>query len=197
MQHGCHHQKQLKQIDGILPILATSNAKEDDILIEIAKKNNILYFRGDLKNVSKRVFDCIAEFKLEGFFRINGDSPIIDKFLIEKALTLFPEFDFITNLHPRSYPYGISVELISAKIFSQHQKNFNEDEQEHITKYFYKNQKVVNTINLMANDKYNTEIVLTIDDMDTYLNFWKIYNAYPNLTSLEIEKIITIINKIK
>ena len=49
----------------------------------------------------------------------------------------------------------------------------------------------------MANDKYNTEIVLTIDDMDTYLNFWKIYNAYPNLTSLEIEKIITIINKIK
>lgn len=186
---------QVKDIKEIEPILATSNEKEDDILIEIAKKHRIIYFRGDLRNVSKRIYDCIQQFNLTGFFRINGDSPIIDKSLLKKALTLYEKFDFITNLSPRSYPYGISVELLKADVFLKHQKDFDEEQQEHVTKYFYKNKDCLNIVNLTSEKSYNTDMILTIDDMETYHNFWKLFNQHPNINSLNIQEILTLINK--
>ena len=36
-------------------IVATTKNKEDDIIIEVLKKNKINYFRGDEKNVLKRI----------------------------------------------------------------------------------------------------------------------------------------------
>ena len=186
---------QLKDIKGIEPILATSNGKEDDILIEIAKKHSIRYFRGDLRNVSQRIYDCIKQFNLTGFFRINGDSPIIDKSLLEKALTLFEKFDFITNLSPRSYPYGISVELLKADVFLEHQKEFDEEQQEHVTKYFYKNKECLKIVNLTSEKIYNSDMILTIDDMETYQKFWELFNQHPNISSLNTQEIVTLINK--
>lgn len=188
---------QLKDINEIEPILATSNGKEDDILVEIAEKHDIKYFRGELKNVSKRICDCIQQFNLAGFFRINGDSPIIDKCLLKKALSLFDKFDFITNLSPRSYPYGISVELLKSDVFLRYQKEFNEEQQEHVTKYFYKNKECLSIVNLTSEKTYNSEMIFTIDDMETYQSFWKLFNQYPNILTLNTQEILTLINRIE
>jgi spore coat polysaccharide biosynthesis protein SpsF len=177
--------------------LTTSNREDDKILTDIAKKNKISYFCGDLDNVSKRVHDCVKHFNFTSFFRVNGDSPIIDKALLRKALTLIHDFDFVTNLSPRSYPYGVSVELIKSDTFFKYQKKFNKDQQEHITKFFYENNEFIKTINLISDIGYKPDTVLTIDDMNSYQTFWKLFSEHPNVLDLSVKEIITLINKNK
>ena len=44
----------------LIPLICTSNQKNDDRLIKIAKKNKIKYFRGSSKNKMKRWKDCAS-----------------------------------------------------------------------------------------------------------------------------------------
>ena len=46
--------------------------------------------------------------------RISGDSPLIDPSIILKGVGLYKSgsYDLITNIFPRSYPVGQSVEII-------------------------------------------------------------------------------------
>jgi spore coat polysaccharide biosynthesis protein SpsF (cytidylyltransferase family) len=50
----------------------------------------------------------------------------------------------LTNVFPRSFPIGMSVEIINSKFFLK-KKIFIKDKisKEHITTYFYKNEKKI------------------------------------------------------
>ena len=53
IEHLLSRVQKVKYVDKI--ILATTNLKSDDELVTVAKKNNVSYFRGDNKNVLRRV----------------------------------------------------------------------------------------------------------------------------------------------
>ena len=59
-------------------VIATSKNKTDDKLIKILKKFKLKYYRGDLKNVAKRLCKAAELNKAKYFLRINGDSPLIN-----------------------------------------------------------------------------------------------------------------------
>ena len=54
----------------------------------------------------------------KSFVRISADSPLIDPSLIDKAVTLFKKnrFDIVTNVFPRTFPKGFSVEVVNSKL---------------------------------------------------------------------------------
>ena len=70
-------------------VVATSNNKSDDNLVNLLKKNNINYFRGELKNVAKRLLYVAKKHKQKYFMRINADSPLIDFRLIDISIKIF------------------------------------------------------------------------------------------------------------
>ena len=73
--------------------------------------------------------------------RINGDSPLIKSSIIDRAIALQKnnkKYDIITNVMPRSYPKGQSVEIISTKILKMNLKYFTKSNKEHVTSFFYK-----------------------------------------------------------
>lgn len=122
-------------------ILATTNRKVDNELEEVAKKNNIKCFRGKTDDIAKRIIDCCKYFNIDYFARINGDSPFVIKDLLVEGFNKIErkEIDFVTNLIPREFPYGVSVEIFEFKLYSKYYKYFNTFEKEHATTYFYKN----------------------------------------------------------
>ena len=69
-------------------IVSSSLEKSDDNLIFYLKKNKINFFRGDLKNVAFRLYETARANKAKFFVRINGDSPLIDPKLIDKAISI-------------------------------------------------------------------------------------------------------------
>ena len=155
--------------------IITSKNKSDKPIIDLCKKNKIKYLKGSLTNVYLRYFQAIKKFKLDGFVRITGDSPLINYKIIDKAIKKFlkEKPDIITNVFPMSFPIGQTVEVIDSKIFINNFKNIlKKDEKEHITKYFYKNNKNFKIINF-KNKRNESKKNLSIN---TKKDFFKIEN---------------------
>ncbi len=147
-------------------IVATSDKKTDDKLIKYLKSIKIDYFRGSLNNVAKRLCDAAEKNKANFFMRISADSPLIDPAIIDRAFKIFnsqkKKYDIITNVFPRSYPKGQSVEIIKTSKLRNFLNKFNEEQKEHVTRYFYKNYKKF-MIKNFTSIKNKTKIKLSID----------------------------------
>ena len=79
----------------LIPLICTSNQKNDDRLIKIAKKNKIKYFRGSSKNKMKRWKDCAEHFKINKFHTVDVDDPFFDHKMIIRSLNLLKIYDLV------------------------------------------------------------------------------------------------------
>ena len=146
-------------------IIACSKLRSDDQLVKFCKQKRYNFFRGSLNNVLQRYVQVSKKYNLKYFVRITGDSPCIDPIIIDKAIRIYKskKCDLVTNVHPRSYPVGISVEVINSKIIIDIDKNkrISKKNKEHLTSYFYKNEKkysIVNFKNKKNFSKYNLAV---------------------------------------
>ncbi len=163
IQHVVNRIKKSKKITKL--IVSSSLKKSDDNLVSYLKKNKIEFFRGNLENVAMRLYETARKNHAKFFVRISGDSPLIDPKLIDKAITISKKekkYDIITNLFPRTFPKGQSVEVIKTSIIKKNSKNFSKLDKEHVTKYFYDNSNKFLIKNFTFNGK-NKIIKLSID----------------------------------
>ncbi len=73
-------------------------------------------YGGRVEDVSGRLLAAADAHALDGFARINADSPFVEPALLSRACSVMRdrrvELDFVTNLAPRTYPYGVAVEVV-------------------------------------------------------------------------------------
>ncbi len=187
----------LENIGGnIKVILVTSDQKEDDILEDTATKNNICCVRGCLLNIAERTVKAIKSYDVDYFFRINGDSPFIQPNIIQECIKIIEDErpDFLTNLLPRHFPYGISVESIKCQTFIDNYKYINNSSKycEHITTYFYDNLYKFKLSKYYKKDIFNPELHLTIDSEIDYKKISDKLINYPSLLDADIYTLINI-----
>jgi spore coat polysaccharide biosynthesis protein SpsF len=121
-------------------VLATTARRVDDSLVEFAEQNGLAAFRGALENVAQRFLECARHFQADAFIRVNGDSPFLDSTLIGRGTEACAagDVDFVTNLIGRTFPYGISVEIVKTAVYEQiYQRLTTDSEREHVTAYIY------------------------------------------------------------
>lgn len=137
-----------KKIRGIEKVvLATTNRTLDNKLAEYGNFYGIDVFRGSTNDVALRMLECAKTYGASYFIRINGDSPFLDPILISTgvACCVDNKFDLITNIVGRTFPYGISVEILNTERYGIIYKHMrNETYVEHPTKYFYENSEKLN-----------------------------------------------------
>ena len=146
-------------------IVATSKNKTDDTLIKTLKSFKIKYFRGELDNVALRFLNLAKKKKCKYFARVNGDSPLLDYQVIDKAIKIHKKnksFDLISNVFPRTFPKGQSIEIIKVKSLENNIQRMSSNELEHVTRYFYKNKNNFKIKNFKNNSKKKF-IKLSID----------------------------------
>jgi len=169
--------ERVKKIKHKYPIVvATSVDKSDDLIFEFCEKNNVACFRGSLENVSKRFLDCAKFYEIESFVRINGDSPLIDPRIIEKGIEKFQTLkpDMVTNVFPRSYPKGQSVEVLKLSTFSKYYKLMNKQSHfEHVTSFFYENPSYCSIYNFSNNEDFS-KIQHSVDSQEDFNNIEQI-----------------------
>ena len=136
-------------------IVATSNNHSDDKLTKYLLKKKINIFRGKLDDVVDRLYKASRGNKY--FIRINGDSPLIDPKLIDKMIDIFKKkislVDILTNTNPRTFPKGQSVEIVRRKILKDNYPFMSSFDKEHVTSFFYKNQKKFKIKNVKNKNK--------------------------------------------
>lgn len=142
--------KKIKKI-----IVATSNNHSDDKLTKYLLKKKINIFRGKLDDVVDRLYKASRGKKY--FIRINGDSPLIDPKLVDKMIDIFKKekflVDILTNTNPRTFPKGQSIEIVRRKILKDNHPFMSSFDKEHVTSFFYKNQKKFKIKNVKNKNK--------------------------------------------
>lgn len=133
----------VEAVDSLTPdyVVATSTEPTDAPIAEYCQKNNIPCFRGSLLNVAKRFKDAAEAFSFDYATRINGDNLFVNMEVLKNFLTIenFDDFDFLTNVPGRTFPFGMSVEMVNMNFYNKHFSHFSERQQEHVTLYFYDN----------------------------------------------------------
>lgn len=126
---------------GIPVWLLTSNDSSDDELSNKSRSLGAEVFRGPLVDVWSRYASFLDEHKFSRVIRINGDSPLISPNLILHAVHLdsdLGDYDLTTNVFPRTFPKGQSVEVINSQTLHKVGTNrISENNREHITSFFY------------------------------------------------------------
>jgi spore coat polysaccharide biosynthesis protein SpsF len=175
-----------------LVIIATTNLEEDDVIESALQNKNIQCFRGNNLDVLDRYYQCAKEKLLDVIVRITCDNPLIDPELIDIAITkyLTKKFDFVTNCFPRTFPFGTEIEIFSFSSLQNAWKNAcNDEDREHVTKYFYENASKFRICNLKnsedcSNIRYTVD---TIKDLENVKKIVKKLKKRPILTKEIVE----------
>ena len=173
-----HVINRIKKTHGVEQIiLATSDDPSDIPLLKIAKKENIIAFAGNKKNVLNRYFECAKEFSADPIIRITGDCPLIDFSIVERMLKKFlkNDYDYMTNTNPPTFPDGLDVEIFSFKsIEKAHKLAKLKSEKEHVTPYILKNLKKFKIYNF-SNKTNLSHFRWTVDEIDDLKLIRKIF----------------------
>lgn len=151
-------------------IILTSKNNSDNSIVQICKLKKIKFYRGPLNNVAKRFYEIVKKKNAKSFIRICGDSPLIDHNLIDKAISKFniKKHDLLTNIFPRTYPKGQSIEIINSKTYKDYFSLFKKkNHKEHVTTYFYDNFKKFK-IHKLKNNINQSNINLSIDTIEDF-----------------------------
>jgi spore coat polysaccharide biosynthesis protein SpsF len=136
-------------------VVATSITAADDAIVEHCLGLDVSVHRGSEEDVVARLLEAAQHFGLDGFVRINGDSPLLDQTLIDRGVGLFRESarDLVTNVFPRSFPPGQSVEVLRTDALHAALALMTEpDDREHVTTAVYRHSAQFAVENFTAGD---------------------------------------------
>lgn len=142
LEYVINQLKYSKKIDKI--IIATTLSKQDEVIIDFAKKHNYEYFRGSENDVLDRFYQCAKKFNLDTIVRITSDCPLIDPNIVDQVIEKFTltNNDYVTNTFPRTFPKGLDVEIFNFIVLANMWKNATlPSEREHVTQFVFNNKK--------------------------------------------------------
>jgi spore coat polysaccharide biosynthesis protein SpsF len=147
-------------------VVATSDRTTDDPIANHLESQGVAVFRGAAQDVAGRALACAEAYDLERFVRISGDSPFIAPDLIAACLTRSREggADLVTNVFPRSYPVGVSVEAITTAAMRRIVEEIEDPkDREHVTRYAYRESGRFLIENLAPSDRHYAGVSLAVD----------------------------------
>ncbi|WKN31464.1 hypothetical protein PZB74_21170 [Porifericola rhodea] len=128
-------------------VVATSDSDTDEPIVSFCNTHQINFFRGSLDNVAERFYLCAKYYQYDFAFRINGDNLFVATDCIQEMLKVVsqnPSYDFLSNVKNRTYPFGMSVELVKISFYAHCLQKFlnNSHYQEHVTLYLYEHENL-------------------------------------------------------
>lgn len=162
--------------------VATTTDAEDDSIEDLCLKNNINVFRGHPTDLLDRHYNAGLKFNADVIVKIPSDCPLICPEVIDKVILYYSEhknkYDFVSNLHPATYPDGNDVEVIPMKIlkeaFDEADKIF---EREHTTPFIWERKERYRLGNVEWETGLNYSMThrFTIDYIEDYEFIRRVY----------------------
>ena len=149
--------------------VATSTEPSDDPLVSYVQYLGISVYRGSLDDVFGRLQLCLKQYPCTWFFRVCADSPFLDSSLFQSMLRYRQklDIDLVTNVYPRTFPKGKSVEMLNAATFAKIDPNqLSSEEKEHLTKVYYLHPTKFRIINLESPDPSLAEKSFAVDTLE-------------------------------
>lgn len=125
-------------------VVATTAESSDDIIEALCREANFEYYRGDADDLLDRHYQAGRLFEADVVVKIPSDCPLIDPRVIDRVLGHYLEnpdaYDYVSNLHPASYPDGNDVEVMPMTVLETAWREAERPlEREHTTPFFWEN----------------------------------------------------------
>jgi len=166
LEHLFTRVRKSKLIDKV--IFCTTKKKSDNVLVKLAKKNNVSTYRGEEKNVLGRMLESSKKSKPDIIIRITGDDILIDIDYMEEAIQhhLINNLDYTDH---KELPSGTETEVFNTKILDFINKNaLDNTGTEYLTYYIKNNQEYFRIGSAAVKKKHQRKIRLTIDNYKDY-----------------------------
>src|SRR5579871_455136 len=123
-------------------IIATTTDAGDDPIEAVCRQEGLDCFRGDANDLLDRHYQAALLFPAEAVIKIPSDCPLIDPSIIDRVIGFFREhageYDFVSNLHPATYPDGNDVEIMTFPTLERAWREAGRPmEREHTTTYIW------------------------------------------------------------
>ncbi len=163
-------------------VVATTKDESDDEIVKIAEKEGYPVYRGHATNLLDRHYRAALEHKADVVLKIPSDCPLIDPSVIDKVIRFYlynqEKYDFVSNLHPATYPDGNDVEVMPFGILKEAWRNAEKNfELEHTTPYIWDNPKKyrIGNVEWETGLNYSMSHRFTIDYREDYDFIKRIY----------------------
>src|SRR5262245_50125305 len=97
-------------------VVATTRDRADDAVENVARETGVACFRGHSTDLLDRHFWAGIVFRADVVVKIPSDCPLIDPAVIDHVIGHYKvhaaDADFVSNLHPGTYPDGNDVEVM-------------------------------------------------------------------------------------
>ena len=177
-------------------VIATTTEPGDDIIEKLCESEGLLCYRGSRDDLLDRHYRAGKMHNADAVVKIPSDCPLIDPKVIDKVLQYYldNDFDFVSNLHPATYPDGNDVEIMSWKTIEKAwQKATRNMEREHTTPYIWENPdqfKIGNVVWETSLD-YSMTDRWTIDYPEDFTFIKTIYEQlYPANPAFDLQDIL-------
>lgn len=198
LEHEILRVKRARHIDEI--ILVTTTKAADDPLVGLAKRLKIKFFRGSEEDVLDRYYRAAKLFRADHIIRITGDCPLIDPAVIDKVAGFYlrkkNKYDYVSNVHPPTFPDGMDVEVFSFKaLASAWQEARLPSEREHVTPYIRKRPRKFRLANIVSTVKL-PPLRLTLDNPEDLVLIRKIFRyLYPRKRYFALSDVLSLFQK--
>lgn len=121
-------------------VVATSQEKSDNLLVDHLERKSHPFVRGSLNDVLARFIKVLDVYNPDYFIRITGDCPLIMPEILDSMIEVFEgtELDYLSNALEPSFPDGLDVEIVkSSTLRKLSTMALSLTEKEHVTLGIY------------------------------------------------------------
>ena len=156
LEHLIDRVKRSKTQDSI--VVATTDKTEDNVIVDLAKKCGVKWFRGPKEDVLDRYVKAAENFNADIVVRICADNPLTDPFEIDKLVRHHvktnADYSYNNLPHPRGLPDGAGAEVISIGVLKKiHKLATEKPHREHVTLFILDNPGLFHIERLDADPK--------------------------------------------
>lgn len=165
-----------RNLDGV--VIATSDDKSDDAIVEFCKKYGVQYYRGSLHNALERFVRVIDKYSIDYVVRVCGDTPFPFPEYIDEEITAIKKnsADVIICENPGMLFGGQGV-YSSSILRKAHLLSNSPLDLEHVgAQYIVQNLRSLRVVKLIIPDELIMHnIRLTLDTIEDYRFVSRIY----------------------
>ena len=184
-------------------IIATTTETGDDPIAAICEQEGLDCFRGDPSDLLDRHYQAALRFPADAVIKIPSDCPLIDPAVIDRVIAFYlahsSDFDFVSNLHPATFPDGNDVEIMS---FPALQRAWREArrpmEREHTTPYIWEHPDLFRIGNVVMEGgvDYSMTHRFTIDYAEDYMFIREVFDElYPGNSRFGVDEILGLLER--
>ncbi|HTT72465.1 MAG TPA: glycosyltransferase family protein [Anaeromyxobacteraceae bacterium] len=183
-------ERQLERIRAARPrsgfevVVATSTLPGDAPIVALCQRLGVACFRGHPTDLLDRHYRAASQAGAEAVVKIPSDCPLLDPVAVEKVLDAFEErrgeLDYLSNLHPPSWPDGHDVEVMSLSALAvAHREATAPHEREHTTPFLWERPERfrIGNVTRPGGEDLSSTYRLTIDYPEDYALIAAVYRA--------------------